>query len=154
MRFSLFRKVPPSSVPGPYLPAQVDLNQALEMVLVSSVKSQAETAAMISRAVTESLVGLSEIQQAVFSHRRIRNGGRKRAQTAVRGGNGRFKSGCRLCQNAQIQNPTIQEIQAHATHESGLSAKAEEIQVRPDGAEVIECADCAASTPGHSHQIH
>lgn len=144
-------------LPAPSLPEPVNINQALELVLVGAVKSQAETAAAITTAVTASLSTLSEIQAAVFTRRRLKRGGERRASAANRGKNGRFEKGvrCRLCANPMIKDPTVEEVKAHATHESGhLYATDEQLQTRPDGQEVIECPDCAAGTPGHSHQIH
>ena len=138
-------------------PLPIDLNQALEMVLVSSVKSQAETAAAISKAVTESLTGLAEVQQALFTRRRIRRGAANSVKGAYRGRNGRFspRSGCRLCLNPMIPNPTVAEIMEHAKHDEVVQASVPESQVQrtPAGQEFVECEDCAKGTPGHSHVI-
>lgn len=153
----LFRSSPLPSLPAPYLPEPVNLNQALELVLVNAVKSQAETAAAITQAVTSSLSTLSEIQASVFTRRRLKRGGERRAAGANRGKNGRFERGsrCRLCVNPMLKDPTVEEVRAHATHDSGnLYATDDKIETRSDGAEVIECPDCAAHTPGHTHQVH
>jgi hypothetical protein len=137
---------PPSSSP-------VDINHALEIVLVNSVQSAAQTASTIGAMVGDQLKALVEIQQALFSRRRLSTGGRKRAKTAVRGEQGRFERGCRLCKNPAIKDPVPDEIRAHATH--GYHADESQIVRDPaDGSEVIECAECAAGVPGHTHQVH
>lgn len=160
------RRQTPQTLPVPAAPTPVDLNQALEIVLVNSVKSQAETAAAIGQAVVGQLQTMSEIQQALFSMRRVRNGGRKRAATAVRD-RGRFAKAktCRLCANPSISNPTRQEILDHVNHENPginyrdlgnhveVDAEASQIQRGSDGAEVIECEDCANGKE-HSHVVN
>jgi len=107
--------LPPSNQPGP-----VDLNQALETILVKSVESQASLAGKISEMIAGSIGQLAQAQQEHIDRVRARRGGRKRAATGIRSSNGMFLpmvKGCRLCRNPGVHNPTPSEIIEHQKHE-------------------------------------
>lgn len=162
---SIFRRSnPPENLPALPQPTQLDVNAALEMVLVNSVKSAAETASAISTAVVGQLHALTEIQSAIFAQRRRKAVAAKQP----RGPRGRFdrkrQPACRLCENANISNPTRQEILDHVNHENpGMNYRERDgaivvdahetaVQTDKDGNQVIECEDCASGKE-HSHVI-
>jgi hypothetical protein len=143
--------------------APVDLAQALEIVLVKSVQSQADTASKIGQLITDNVKALAEMQQSAFKRASRQRGGRIRAGSAKRQG-GRFTRGCRLCENPMIADPRREEIIAHTNHTTTLHYReengailvdvpADEVQVDAQGNQVIECADCSAGRP-HQHGQH
>jgi hypothetical protein len=157
---SIFRRRPdPSGLPDAPAPS-LDLASALEIVLVKSVESQAQLASKISEMVVNQL----ETMTTVFARRLGQRGGRANAARAKRNKAGQFlrKSGCRLCANPAVSNPTADEIRAHINHEDpsinyrveadGVHMNVDEAQIQTDaqGNQVVECAECAQGIE-HSH---
>lgn len=155
--------VPPTIVvpPASADPSRVDLNGALETVLVKSMDSQGE---MLSRINTLNVEN-AKLAVEMFQRRSNRRAGQKRADTGKRNGKGQLMRNCRLCQNAALPDPMLSEIVEHATHNGpapknvGVRVDADavrvavderQIQAHPDGSEVIECPECAAGFE-HSH---
>jgi hypothetical protein len=138
------------------------LGSALELVLVKSVESQANTAAKIGQLVTDNVAALAAMQQNAYTRASRKRGGKIRAGSAKRNGGGQFVKGCRLCSDPSTADPTREEIIAHINHRNpGLNYRVEqgavhmdvtqkEIQTDAQGNEVIECEECAAGVE-HTH---
>jgi hypothetical protein len=117
-------KFDPRLLPAAPAPSQVEplnLNAALEVVLVKSVESQAAIAAKIGDVVAAQLSSLSNFQQNVYERAAKKRGGRSRAANANRI-NGKFAPGshydCRLCKDPTIADPLASEIMDHMKHNS------------------------------------
>lgn len=92
-------------------PAPIDLNTALETVLVKALDSQT---AMFER-MQKLNIENAQLALETLQRRRYSKGGTKRAYTARRK-IGRFQRDCRLCQNPMIGDPSVAEIIEHSTH--------------------------------------
>ena len=138
----------PPSPPAP--PAPQDLNAALQIFAVESVKAQTEFASMQHQHVKELVELNAEITRNLVRTGGKRLGGKVRAKTAKRDARGRMRADCRLCENPAITDPTADEIKRHATHATTPPPPPEareripvEIQTDPrTGDEVIECEAC------------
>lgn len=156
----LFRRasIPLQPTAPTYQAAPLDLNTAIETILVKSLDSQATLAGKIGELVTTQIGSLAQAQIDLAHKMRSRRGGKTRASTGARASNGRFSKGsktdCRLCRNPFHPTPTVEEVRAHATHDAGPIAHESEIQRTAAGEEVIECDECLKGTPGHTHAIH
>jgi hypothetical protein len=141
---------PPPSTPAQ--PAQVfDVNAALETILVGGLKSSMDVVIALRQQAMEEI----KLAQEMRTNMSRRLGGKVRAKTAKRSGDGKMRADCRLCENENISNPTADEIRKHATHAVRPQPKFEpvpvEIQRTQGGDEVIECESCGTS---HAHGEH
>jgi hypothetical protein len=156
------RSADSSPPPPPAVPAtSLDLGTALQIVLVDSVKSQAETAKSIGQLVTDNVRALSEMQQDSYKRATRRRGGQIRAGSAKRK-SGKFARGCRLCDDAATSDPTKEEIIAHINHRNpSLNYRLEgnavhvdvpesDVEIDAQGNQVVECPDCQ-SGKAHVH---
>lgn len=138
-----------ASVPPP----QIDLNAAIETILVKGMNSQMELLSRINNLMVENVQLVASMQTRVAR----RTGGRIRSRTGTRGTDGQMKANCRLCKDPMLTDPTATEIVEHATHRpptylsppkrrAPKPARPEisetEIIRAPDGAEITECQDC------------
>lgn len=159
-------QVPPAP---PRVP--VDLNTAIETVLVKAIDSQGNMMERMNRLNVENAqLAIDKLQQA--GHRR---GGAKRAAQARRTKRGVFAPECILCEDPMARDITPAQIIAHSEHRARRARRSQEemrqaresnggiqitetpdavharvdeslIQTAADGTEQIECADC-----GHAH---
>jgi hypothetical protein len=141
--------------------APLDLNGALETVLVKAMDSQTSMFERMQRLNVEN----AELALNGLQRRKYQRGGNKRAATAGRL-KGRFLRDCRLCVDPMIGDPTVAEIIEHSTHRSPRAAPKNvavedkgnrfeahvderTVQMGFDGIEQVECEDCGK--PGHVH---
>lgn len=164
-----------SHVPAMPPPAPVDLNHALETVLVKAMDSQAGMMERMQK------LNVENAQLAIegVQRRRYSKGGSKRAATAGRGGSGKFLRDCRLCLDPMISDPTTAEIIEHSSHRLRRKRETERPEPAPrqleikyedrgdhieaqvpeglvvtgqDGIEQVECPDCGPG--GHYGRPH
>ena len=113
---------PPASVPDLGQSSRLDINAAMETVLVRAVEGQASMFERIMKLNTENAAMAADM----LVRDRNRRAGRTRAKGALRSRDGIFKRNCRLCQNPMISDPTVAEVVAHAGHRVGADHRVTE----------------------------
>jgi hypothetical protein len=158
------RQRPLPQLPPSAPPAGIDLNTALETVLVKAMDSQTNMFERMQKLNIENAqLALDSIQR-----RRYSKGGVKRAATAARTRRGKFERDCRLCEDPMIADPSVAEIIAHSTHKIARRPPAPAVAVEEkngviyghvderdvdtdaSGRQQVECGDCLQGIP-HEH---
>ena len=144
-------------------------NSALESFAVAAVNSQAQTLGAVGNLIRD-------IAEA-GAERAARALGKRRAATAKRAPNGRMlRNVCRLCDDPNVSDPSVDEITAHSSHKRSrqgpgrprgsneiayadkgdhiaATVPAELVRVDADGHEVVECAACTSGHGDHDHPV-
>lgn len=138
---------PPPPSPPAHPAQQIDINAALETILVGGLKSSMDVVIALRQQAMDEI----KLAQEMRTNMSRRLGGKVRAKTAKRDATGKMRHDCRLCDNASIGDPSVVEIRAHAGHgrQSATPPAARfeptpvKIEVDPrTGDEVIECESC------------
>lgn len=154
LRLSRQPAAPPSFPPmPPPSNAPLDLNAAMETILVKSMDSQAGMLERINKLNAEN----ATLAVDLLTRRGAIRAGKARAAKGRRDSKGRMASNCRLCANPMIHDPTSAEIISHSVHRAGGNLKIteegkavtvhlpeSEVLTAPDGSQQIEddCVEC------------
>jgi hypothetical protein len=152
--------LPPITIQTP--DSKVDLNSAMETVLVKSMEAQGTMLERINRLNAENATLAVDLLQKRSAVR----AGKIRARTGKRDAKGRMQANCRLCANPMISDPTSAEIVNHSVHRAGGNVKVTEkngtlfahvqendVLTRPDGDLQVEddCETCGGKHPTSDH---
>ena len=154
----------PTLAPAQPMQHPIDLNTALDIVLVKAMDSQA---GMLERMQTLNVEN-ARMAMEQLQLRRAKRGGFKRAATGQRRANGTYQKECRLCEDTSISDPTPAEIVLHSSHRrrrahkphTASSSDAQTASIddaqslddghvdeqdvidEPNGGQRVECGDC------------
>ena len=171
------RQIPPVAMP-PSIQPPIDLNGALETLLVKAVSSQCDMMERIGHLNQENVKLAAETLMS--GARRV--GGKLRAKTGAKNAKGRYVNACRLCEDPNIFDPSAVEIMSHANHRprarkrvqsslfsaakqlpDGVTVHDDHVEAHIDEAELIdephgagqrvECAACLNGAGQHMHPV-
>lgn len=153
--------LPASNLPPPAERVPVDLNGALEVVLVKALDSQTTMFEKMQKLNVEN----ATLAMEMLAKQNAKRAGKARAKTGLRKRDGRFDRNCRLCKDPMIHDPSVAEIVAHSAHRVGAHPKITEqdgaVQFHVNESEVDgdekdrledDCPTCGGKhLPGQGH---
>ena len=133
---------PPGSqlLPGPEQRAPIDLNTAMETVLIKAVEQQGAMFERINKLNIENATLAADL----LTREGRRRSGKIRAGGARRRRGGQFNRNCRLCSHPMISDPTVAEIVAHSGHRVGADLQVTE----SNGAVSVHVPEADLDGPG------